>query len=145
LDLYELWAFSLDNEVWQWMYDHPNATANDLKEAVIELSKEIWNEYYAPVFGIKDQTILAIYSHSIDAPLYLSAYPLGYLIHYQLNNHFKGKDFGTEVARIIALGSLTPLFWLKKAVGMIVLSPVLSGRRSAVEQVANKPKSFLFI
>ncbi len=135
---YEIMGVSLlDMKVWQWMYDHPNATANDLKEAVIELSKEIWNEYYAPVFGIKDQTILAIYSHSIDAPLYLSAYPLGYLIHYQLNNHFKGKDFGTEVARIFALGRLTPQFWLKKAVGSeLSCTPLLQATDQAVEQLS---------
>lgn len=115
---YEIMGVSLlDMKVWQWMYENPNASPEELKNTVLSLAKEIWNEYYAPVFGIKDQTILAIYSHSIDAPLYLSAYPLGYLILYQLENYIDGKNFGSEVERIFALGKLTPQFWLKKAVG----------------------------
>ena len=62
----------LDISVWKWMYAHPNATAGELQEAVIRLSKEIWNKYYAPVFGVKDETVLAIYSHMIG---YRSTFP----------------------------------------------------------------------
>ena len=73
--MYEICGVSmLDISVWKWMYAHPNATAGELQEAVIRLSKEIWNKYYAPVFGVKDETVLAIYSHMIGYPLYLSAY-----------------------------------------------------------------------
>ena len=61
--MYEICGVSmLDISVWKWMYAHPNATAGELQEAVIRLSKEIWNKYYAPVFGVKDETVLAIYS-----------------------------------------------------------------------------------
>ena len=67
-------------KVWQWMYEHPDASATELKDKVINIAKEVWNTYYAPVFGSKDEPILAVYSHMIDAPLYLSAYPLGHLI-----------------------------------------------------------------
>ena len=60
--MYEICGVSmLDISVWKWMYAHPNATAGELQEAVIRLSKEIWNKYYAPVFGVKDETVLAIY------------------------------------------------------------------------------------
>ena len=75
--------------------------ADELKTEVIKMAKEIWNTYYAPVFGTKDEPILAIYSHMIDAPLYLSAYPLGHLIQFQLEEYLKGKNIGTEVQRIL--------------------------------------------
>ncbi|MCK7534346.1 MAG: hypothetical protein MZV63_26680 [Marinilabiliales bacterium] len=63
----------VDMYVWKWLYAHPEATATELKDQVILIAKDVWNKYYAPVFGIKDQPILAIYSHMIDYPLYLSA------------------------------------------------------------------------
>jgi hypothetical protein len=70
--MYEICGVSmLDISVWKWMYAHPNATAGELQEAVIRLSKEIWNKYYAPVFGVKDETVLAIYSHMIGYPFRL--------------------------------------------------------------------------
>ncbi|HOT28994.1 MAG TPA: hypothetical protein PLU72_12475 [Candidatus Ozemobacteraceae bacterium] len=47
-----------------------------MKEAVITIAKDVWNAYYAPVFGIKDSTVLGIYSHMLAYPLYLSDYPL---------------------------------------------------------------------
>lgn len=115
---YEIMGVSLlDIRVWQWMYDHPDASADQLKEAVLTLAKDIWNQYYAPIFKIEDQTILAIYSHMIDSPLYLSAYPIGYLISFQLENYFYNKNLGTEVERIFSQGKLIPQYWLQKAVG----------------------------
>ena len=36
------------------MYDHPNATPRELKEATLKICRDIWNKYYAPVFGKKD-------------------------------------------------------------------------------------------
>jgi len=41
---------------------NPNANPETLKDAVNSIAKEIWNQYYAPVIGVKDQPILAIYS-----------------------------------------------------------------------------------
>lgn len=82
---YEIMGVALlDIATWEWMYAHPNATAPELKEAVITKSKEIWNTYYAGIMGGKDETILAIYSHMIDNPLYLSNYPIGHLISFQV-------------------------------------------------------------
>ncbi|GHT78606.1 hypothetical protein AGMMS50262_21420 [Bacteroidia bacterium] len=116
--LYEIAGVSmLDIAVWKWLYANPNATAGQLKEAVIRLSKEIWNEYFSPVFGIKDEPILAIYSHMISYPLYLSAYTFGQIIEYQLEQHLKGKDFAGEVDRIFRLGRLTPNQWILQATG----------------------------
>ena len=116
--LYEIAGVSmLDIAVWKWMYANPDATATDLREAVMRLSKELWSKYYAPVFGIKDETILAIYSHMINYPLYLSAYAFGQIIEYQLGEYMKGKDFASETDRIFKLGQLTPNVWIKAATG----------------------------
>ncbi|MDL2256236.1 hypothetical protein LJC38_06600 [Parabacteroides sp. OttesenSCG-928-K15] len=132
--LYEITGVSmLDISVWQWLYAHPEATAAELQEAVITLSKEIWNKYYAPVFGVKDQTVLAVYSHMIGYPLYLSAYAFGQIIEYQLENHFIGKDFATEVDRIFQLGRLTPNVWIRQATGSsLSVEPMLEGLRKAL-------------
>ena len=68
---YEIMGVSLlDQRMWLWLYDHPDANADQLKEAVQSMAVDIWNEFYAPVFGIKDEPILAIYSHMINSPIY---------------------------------------------------------------------------
>lgn len=137
---YEIMGVSLlDMQVWKWMYEHPDCTANELKESVLAFAKEIWNSYYAPVFGSTDQPILAIYSHSIDAPLYLSAYPLGHLINYQLETFLEGKNMGTEIQRIFALGRLTPQVWMEKAVGSkLSCAPLLEATSAAVNHIKNQ-------
>jgi hypothetical protein len=107
----------VDMYVWDWMYANPLATADELKEAVLRIAREVWNEYYAEIFGVKDQIILAIYSHMIAYPLYLSAYPIGHLIDYQIEAYISDKDFAGEVERIFASGNVTPDLWMKNAVG----------------------------
>jgi hypothetical protein len=137
---YEIMGVSLvDMNVWKWLYAHPNASKKELKDAVLRISKEIWNKYYADVFGVKDQPILAIYSHMIDNPLYLSAYPIGHLIQYQLEKQLEGKDFGKEVMRIYAAGRITPDAWMKNATGQSLSNkPLLEAVENAVEKVAKK-------
>ena len=60
--------------------------------------------YYAPVFGMKDQPVLAIYSHMINAPLYLPNYAYGHIIEFQIEEYLKGKDFAREIERIYQSG-----------------------------------------
>jgi len=116
--VYEIMGVSMvDMKMWQWLYANPNSTATELRDAVIRISKEVWNAYYAPVFGAKDQTILAVYSHMINAPMYLPNYAFGHLIHFQLEAHFKTHSLASEVERIFSLWQLTPNEWLKLAVG----------------------------
>ena len=107
----------VDMKMWQWLYANPNATAVQLRDAVLTITKDIWNTYYAPVFGMKDQPILGIYSHMINSPMYLPNYAFGHLIHFQLEEHFKTHEFAPEVLRIYALGQLTPNEWMKQAIG----------------------------
>lgn len=116
--LYEICGVSmLDIAVWKWMYENPNATAEELKTAVIRLSKEVWNKYFAPVFGKEDETVLAVYSHMVSYPLYLSAYAYGQIIEFQLEEYMNGKDFAKEVDRVFRIGRLTPNQWMLRATG----------------------------
>jgi hypothetical protein len=116
--VYEIMGVSMvDMKMWQWLYANPNSTATELRDAVLQIAKDVWNTYYAPVFGVKDQTVLGIYSHMINSPMYLPNYAFGHLIHFQLEEHFKTHEFAPEVLRIFALGQLTPNEWMKQAVG----------------------------
>lgn len=116
--VYEIMGVSMvDMKMWQWLYAHPDATAAQLRDAVVQISKDVWNTYYAPAFGQEDQTILAVYSHMINAPMYLPNYAFGHLIHFQLEEHFKTHALAPEVDRIFALGQLTPNEWMRQAVG----------------------------
>src|SRR5712692_5727962 len=63
----------VDMGVWHWMYEHPAATPAQLRDATVAISKDVWNRYFAPVFGKKDVLLLGVYSHMIDSFLYLPA------------------------------------------------------------------------
>jgi hypothetical protein len=115
---YEIMGVSLlDMYVWQWMYENPDANPKELKKAVIKLSIEVWNNYYYPVFGIKDSPILAIYSHMITSPLYLANYPVGHLIEFQIEQYVKDRQFANEITRMLLQGQIIPQEWMKGAVG----------------------------
>src|SRR5206468_12578379 len=61
---YEIAGVGLvDTAVWHWMYDHAQATPSQLNAATLQIAKDIWNRYYAPVFHQKDVVLLAVYSH----------------------------------------------------------------------------------
>jgi hypothetical protein len=134
---YEIMGVSMvDIKVWQWMYQNPDADASDLKYAVIDIAREVWNQYFAPVFGMRDQPILAIYSHMIDAPLYLSAYPIGHIIDFQIGNYLKDKNLSDEVCRMYAMGRLTPKLWMERAVGsQINTTELLASTQTAITKI----------
>ncbi|MBN2814910.1 MAG: hypothetical protein JXQ80_12585 [Bacteroidales bacterium] len=135
--LYEIMGVSLvDIGVWKWLYENPSATPEALKDAVNRIAKEVWNKYYAPVFGINDQPVLAIYSHMINAPLYLPNYAYGHIIEFQLAGFLAGKNFAPEVERIYRQGRLTPQEWMKGAVGNVISAdPVLKAVQEALENI----------
>lgn len=138
-ECYEIMGVSLvDIRVWQWMYAHPNVNDKQLKEAVITIAKDVWNQYYAPVFKVKDEPILAIYSHMIVDPLYLSAYPIGHIIEFQLESYLKGKVIGDEVCRIYKQGRLTPDLWMQRAVGEKLSAQSLIDRTAQAVDNMNK-------
>ncbi len=137
---YEIMGVSLvDMRVWRWMYDNPNATPGQLKQQTMEIAKEVWNSYFAPVFGIEDTPILAVYSHMISYPLYLSAYPLGHLIEFQIEEHIRGKTLADEIDRMFALGRFTPVHWMDKAVGEpLSAKPLLNAGTRSVAAITGK-------
>ncbi len=132
---YEIMGVSLvDIRVWKWLYENPGTDEHRLKEAVTTIAKEVWNTFYAPVFGKKDSPILAVYSHMIDNPLYLSAYPIGQLIEFQFGQYIKDKDFADEVYKAFMQGRLTPQAWMTGAVGEpISVEPVIETAKKAVK------------
>ncbi len=130
----------VDMAVWHWMYDHPDATPAELREATIRIAKQVWNEHLAPVFGVRDVDLLAIYSHMIDAGLYLPDYPLGFIIQFQIESFLRGKNLGVEMEKMCRLGNLTPDEWMRRAVGSpISAEPLIEAAARAVPVVEAEP------
>jgi hypothetical protein len=138
---YEISGVALvDMAIWHWMYDHPQTTPAQLKQATLEISKDIWNRYYAPVLGTKDIVLLGVYSHMIDSFLYLPDYPIGHLIAHQIEEQMKkAGSIGPEFERMAKLGRVTPDLWMENATGKPVgTEALLSATQKALSQVAGK-------
>jgi hypothetical protein len=116
---YEIAGVALvDMGMWHWMYDHPDASPAELKEAVVQISKDVWNRYYAPVFHTRDETLLGVYAHMVDSFLYLPDYPIGHMIAFQIEEQMKKAGaIGSEFERMARMGSVTPDLWMKNATG----------------------------
>lgn len=126
----------VDIDVWHWMYAHPKATPQQLRDATVEISKKIWNQYYAPVLGGKDTPLLGIYSHMISYPMYLFNYPLGHLIAFQIEEQVKksGK-IGPELERMATVGMVSPDLWMTKASGEgVSAGPLLRATEAALKK-----------
>lgn len=129
----------VDMEVWRWLYENPEATPAELREAVVSIAQEVWNRYYAELFGVRDQVLLAVYSHMIDGAMYTPDYPLGHLIAFQVEEHFARADapLGVEFERVALLGSLTPDAWMREAVGSpLSAEPLLAATGRALAALA---------
>ncbi len=133
--LMEIMGVSMvEMKVWKWLYENPRATPAQLKEQVINIAVEVWNKYFAPVMGVNDSPLLAIYSHMINGPLYLQNYAYGQIIQFQIEDHLKGKDFSDEIDRMYSLGRLTPQQWMNQAVGTkISAQPILRALDEALK------------
>jgi hypothetical protein len=116
---YEIGGVALvDMGAWHYMYDHPDASPKELKAAVMGIAREVWNRSYAPVFGERDVTLLAVYSHMIDSFLYLPDYPIGHMIAFQIEAQMeKAGSVGPEFERMAKLGNIAPDLWMKEATG----------------------------
>jgi hypothetical protein len=126
----------VEMKVWNWLYKNPEATPEKLKDAVISIAKEVWNKYYADVLGIKDQPILAIYSHMIYRTIYIPDYPLGHVIAFQIGNYLEGKNLGKEMERMCVAGNIIPQIWMKNAVGSeISTKPLLAAVDEALKHI----------
>jgi hypothetical protein len=116
---YEIAGVALvDMGVWHWMYDHPQATPKQLNDATVQIAKDIWNRYYAPVFHQKDVVLLGVYSHMIDSFLYLPDYPIGHMIAFQIEEQMKKAGaIGPEFERMAKEGRVIPDLWMENATG----------------------------
>ena len=144
LALNDLWAtFEIagvalvDLGMWRWMYAHPRATPARLREATLRIARDVWNRWYAPVFGVRDVPLLAIYSHLVNNLLYLPDYPLGHLIAAQIEEHLStlppGRTLGEEVERMTSHGAVAPDLWMRHATGQPVsAAPLLRAAAAAL-------------
>lgn len=122
----------VDMKAWKWLYNNSEATPAQFRDEVVKIAKETWNLYFAPVFGVNDSPILAVYSHMVNSPLYLANYSYGQIVQFQLEEYLRGKKLSDEIDRIFSQGKLTPQQWMAGAVGSkISAQPILN----ALEEV----------
>jgi hypothetical protein len=134
--LMEIMGVSMvEMKVWKWLYDNPEASPASLKEATLNFAVEVWNKYFAPVLGLKDSPVLAIYSHMVEVPLYLPNYAYGQIIENQIEDYIRDKKFSAEVDRIFRQGKLTPQQWMLGATGTkISAQPLIEALNKALEK-----------
>lgn len=135
----EISAVSLvDMAVWHWMYEHPQAQPSELQAAILSLAREIWNQFFAPVFKHRDSTLLAVYSHIIRDILYLPDYAIGHLIARQIEEHVKKQaSLAAEFERMAKYGNVSPDLWMNHATGEPVCAKaLLDATQKALEDIA---------
>jgi hypothetical protein len=135
---FEIAGVSLvDVGVWHWMYENPDATPAELRDATVRIARDVWNRYYAPVFGQEDSPLLGIYSHMISYPLYLADYPLGHMIAFQIRQRMeRAGTVGPEFVRMAVTGSVVPDLWMTEATGAPVgAEALLEATEAALERL----------
>jgi hypothetical protein len=130
----------VEMKMWHWMYDHPGAAASQFQDAAIRIAKEVWNEYFAPVFHEKDVPLLLVFNHLVRGVLYFPEYPMGEVIAFQINDYVKGKNRGEEMIRMCRIGAITPNHWMQQAVGAPISTEPL--QKAADEVLAARGGSF---
>ena len=124
-----------DMDMWNWMYEHPESTAAELCQAVQDIAKNIWNKYFAPVFGSKDEPLLAIYSHFIDCGLYTPDYFLGFSVAFQIEDYFRTHNLAQEMERMCSIGNIVPDLWMERATGNpISPRPLIRAAEEAIKR-----------
>ena len=130
----------VEMRAWHWMYEHPDAPPAQVREAVVAIAKDVWNKYYAPIFGVAESPILAVYSHMLYYGLYLANYPLGHIIAFQVEDYFKTHPLGADMERMCRLGSITPQEWMRQAVGgPISIAPMVGAADQALSTIDPPP------
>ena len=136
-DSWEIAGVALaDLDAWKWMYAHPGASKAELREAVLAIARGYWDKYYAPVLGHPGNPQLGIYSHMLDAPIYLFRYPLGHLIAFQLEQKLEGPGSGVEFEKAATFGHVLPDLWMQHATGKpVVAEPMLQAAEAALNAI----------
>ena len=126
----------VDMAVWHWMYDHPDATPAELREATVAIAQEVWNQYYAPVLGGKDATLLGdLLAHGrlLPLPARLPARPPDRVPGRGALREV-GRPLGAEFERVARYGSVTPDLWMKNATGEpLSAGPLFRAAEAALE------------
>ncbi len=137
-DSWEIAGVALtDLDVWHWMYAHPDATPAELREATVGIARGYWDKYYAPVLGKPGNPQLGIYSHMINAFLYLYRYPVGRLIAFQLEEKLRGAESGKAFERAASFGRVLPDLWMEHATGKpVVAEPMLEATEAALRALS---------
>ncbi|MBI5070733.1 MAG: hypothetical protein HZB56_21125 [Deltaproteobacteria bacterium] len=129
----------VDIGVWRWMYQHPRATPAELRQATLRAAREVWNAHFAPLFGVRDSPLLAVYSHMIGYPLYLPDYPVGYLIASQVEERLRAEPaLGPEFERMARIGKVAPDVWMRSAAGEAVSAGALLRAAAAALDVEER-------
>lgn len=115
----------LELHAWRWIYAHPDATPEALRDEVIAIADRLWSRFYERDFGKDPYRLLAAYQHMIAHPLYLADYTLGHVMSHQIRSHMRGKDLAAETKRICSIGRVTPDLWMRRAVGSPVSAAAL--------------------
>jgi len=124
----------VDMAVWRWLYANPACDATALRQAVLEIARDVWNRYFAKALGVRDSLLLASYSHMIDSAMYLPDYPLGHIIAFQIEAAMRGQSVGERMAAMCKLGRLTPGHWLREALGAgLSAQPLLTAAGAALK------------
>ena len=147
-DFWATWEIAgvalVDVAVWHWLYEHRDATPAELRDATVRIASDIWKKHYAGVLGGVDKDgqgtpLLGIYSHMIAYPLYLTDYPLGHLIAFQIEEQVEratssGKSsLGAEIERMCRVGAVAPDVWMQSASGQPVsAAPLLRATQRAL-------------
>jgi hypothetical protein len=129
----------VDTAVWHWLYEHPDATAAELRVATVEIAEDVWSKTFDPLMGGQSSALLACYSHMLAYPLYLPNYGLGHLIAFQLEEHFRNADLAGEYERVCQQGRITPDLWMQGAVGArLSAQPLIMAADAAVEAMSRQ-------
>jgi oligoendopeptidase F len=121
---------------WRWLGQNPEATPAQFREAVTSIAKDVWNKHFAPVFGVEDSPVLAIYSHMVNYGLYLPNYAIGFILQQQIENYFQTHSLPDEMERMCKTGNIIPREWMQQAVGSdISAKPLLNDALKAARQL----------
>lgn len=125
---------------WRWLYANPQATPEALRDAVIEFSRQVWREFFEPLYGPDPYAILGAYQHMVAHPLYLADYTLGHIISHQIQAHMRSRDLAQETRRICSIGRVTPELWMHRAVGQgISILPLADDAQAALGRMGVAP------
>jgi hypothetical protein len=126
---------------WKWMYENPNATAEEVKKAVLGIADKLWDDYYADIFGgQRHQRLLSIHDHFVVGSLYLHNFFYSNVIMHQLVNAFRDGCLSTELKRSAKEGITSTERWMYNAVGAgVSIEPLMRDVELAIQFFEKNP------